>query len=74
MVEKLGYGFLYHYNSYTQEYLCFSRDALEQVFNGYPPSKYGQTPNYFIARSKESFEDAAQIMLKHREKYDTTRA
>ena len=61
-VEVLGYGYLYHYNSHTKKYVCFSRDALDQVFNGTPTSKFDMDKSRFVAESLVSFEDAASIM------------
>ena len=65
MIEELGYGYLYHYNSYTGEYLCFSRDAMEQVFSGTPSSKFKISKTHYIASSKLGFEKAAERMYEY---------
>ena len=65
MIKQLGYGYLYHYNSYNGTYLCFQREALSQVFNGHPSDRFENNSERFIAVSEVSFDDAAKVMMQH---------
>jgi len=35
LYEELGYSFVYHYNTYSNEHYCISRDDYDKYWNGF---------------------------------------